>query len=151
MGINIEQYSNLPKEEFEVEIITPLFLGGADKVKSEIRPASIKGAIRFWWRALYGYKFDSIEEMAEQEGLIFGSTEMKSSFSIIVDESLISKSSDLKKVKTLIKVIFLYGLIKYYLKLMIKMILKLLIKRILQKKFIKNIRKCQITKKFKPY
>jgi CRISPR/Cas system CMR-associated protein Cmr1 (group 7 of RAMP superfamily) len=42
LGINIEQYSNISKEEFEIEIVTPLFLGGADKSKSEIRPASIK-------------------------------------------------------------------------------------------------------------
>ena len=100
MGINIEKYSNISKREFEVEIITPLFLGGADKVNSEIRAASIKGALRFWWRALYGYKFNSIEEMAHKENKIFGSTENKSSFSIMVDENLESILKNLDKGKT---------------------------------------------------
>ena len=33
-------------------IVTPMFLGGADHKATDIRPASIKGALRFWWRAL---------------------------------------------------------------------------------------------------
>jgi CRISPR-associated protein Cmr1 len=35
------------------EIVTPMFLGGADPTTPQgIRPASVKGALRFWWRAL---------------------------------------------------------------------------------------------------
>ncbi len=35
------------------EVVTPLFLGGADPSGSvELRATSIKGALRFWWRAL---------------------------------------------------------------------------------------------------
>jgi len=97
LGINIEQYSNISKEEFEVEIVTPLFLAGADKDKSEIRPASIKGAIRFWWRALYGHKFASIKEMAKKEDEIFGSTDRKSSFFIMVDKENLKKSKSSEK------------------------------------------------------
>lgn len=37
-------------------IVTPMFIAGAgagaDQSKPELRPASIKGALRFWWRAL---------------------------------------------------------------------------------------------------
>jgi CRISPR-associated protein Cmr1 len=35
-------------------IVTPLFLGGADQQAqaTHIRPPSVKGALRFWWRAL---------------------------------------------------------------------------------------------------
>ncbi|MEY4980153.1 MAG: hypothetical protein RLZZ352_2423 [Pseudomonadota bacterium] len=39
-------------ETFEFQIVTPMFLGGADQQAEGIRPASIKGALRFWWRAL---------------------------------------------------------------------------------------------------
>ena len=39
-------------EEFRFQIVTPMFLGGADQSAEGIRPASIKGALRFWWRAL---------------------------------------------------------------------------------------------------
>ncbi|GIX17751.1 MAG: hypothetical protein KatS3mg119_1937 [Rhodothalassiaceae bacterium] len=35
------------------EVVTPMFLGGAVPEETvELRPASIKGALRFWWRAL---------------------------------------------------------------------------------------------------
>jgi len=43
----------MQKIEAQFEIVTPMFIGGADKQEPpEIRPPSIKGALRFWWRAL---------------------------------------------------------------------------------------------------
>ena len=39
-------------EVFKFQIVTPMFLGGAGQVAEGMRPASIKGALRFWWRAL---------------------------------------------------------------------------------------------------
>lgn len=33
------------------EVVTPMFLGGADHAPMGIRPSSVKGALRFWWRA----------------------------------------------------------------------------------------------------
>lgn len=33
------------------EIITPMFLAGADQAKAELREASIKSELAFWWRA----------------------------------------------------------------------------------------------------
>lgn len=38
--------------EAEFQVITPMFLGGSDQKADGLRPASIKGALRFWWRAL---------------------------------------------------------------------------------------------------
>lgn len=43
------------------EIVTPMFLGGADQEAKHIRGASIKGALAFWWRAL-NYERFVIEE-----------------------------------------------------------------------------------------
>jgi CRISPR-associated protein Cmr1 len=41
---------------FNCRFITPAFLGGADpKGTPELRPPSIKGALRFWWRAMNGH------------------------------------------------------------------------------------------------
>jgi len=65
---------------FECETITPLFMYGADGTTPELRPASIKGLMRFWWRAVNGDL--SLKELKKQEDEIFGSTEKKSSFSI---------------------------------------------------------------------
>jgi CRISPR-associated protein Cmr1 len=39
--------------EAHYDIVTPMFIGGGDSQDSpELRPPSIKGALRFWWRAL---------------------------------------------------------------------------------------------------
>ncbi len=41
--------------KFECEIITPMFLGGADGKSAELRAPTINGALRFWWRAMNGH------------------------------------------------------------------------------------------------
>lgn len=38
--------------EATFQVVTPMFLGGEKHKASSIRPPSIKGALRFWWRAL---------------------------------------------------------------------------------------------------
>jgi CRISPR-associated protein Cmr1 len=40
---------------FTCEVVTPMFLAGADGIEPALRPPSIKGAMRFWWRAMHGY------------------------------------------------------------------------------------------------
>lgn len=69
---------------FDVEVVTPMFLGGADKNIAELRAASIKGVLRFWWRALYGAQEKDLDAMRKKEAEIFGSTENKASFSLQV-------------------------------------------------------------------
>lgn len=60
---------------FECEIITPMFLAGADGKTPELRPPSIKGMMRFWWRAIKGE--DNIEKLGIEEGNLFGSSDEK--------------------------------------------------------------------------
>ncbi|MCX8082700.1 MAG: type III-B CRISPR module RAMP protein Cmr1 [bacterium] len=65
----------------EVEVITPMFLGGADGRTAELRAPSIKGLLRFWWRAINNS--DNLQQLKEKEDKIFGSSDAgKSSFSI---------------------------------------------------------------------
>jgi len=52
-----------------------MFLGGADN-EPDLRPPSIKGAMRYWWRAMHGHL--SIEKLKEKESDIFGNTEQRS-------------------------------------------------------------------------
>ena len=54
------------------QIVTPMFLGGADQKVTSIRPASIKGALRFWWRALNWSKHPNLQELREKEAELFG-------------------------------------------------------------------------------
>ncbi|MEX2381431.1 MAG: type III-B CRISPR module RAMP protein Cmr1 [Opitutales bacterium] len=56
-------------------IVTPMFCGGADQ-QAELRVPSIKGAIRFWWRALMWEKVGGdIKKLHGQESALFGSSQ----------------------------------------------------------------------------
>jgi len=71
---------------FTCEVITPMFLAGADGITPELRPASIKGALRFWWRAMNGHL--EWKKMLELEGKIFGSTQQRSNLIIRIEKEL---------------------------------------------------------------
>jgi CRISPR type III-B/RAMP module RAMP protein Cmr1 len=55
---------------FNCKILTPMFLAGADGRTPELRAASIKGAMRFWWRACNGHL--GLDDLRKQEQAIFG-------------------------------------------------------------------------------
>lgn len=40
---------------FTCKVLTPMFLNGADGQTPELRAPSIKGAMRFWWRAIHAH------------------------------------------------------------------------------------------------
>ncbi len=71
--------------KFTLETITPLFLAGADGQTPELRPPSIKGMMRFWWRAVKG--LSDIRKLQEEEAKIFGIQEKKAPFSIKIEDS----------------------------------------------------------------
>ncbi len=76
---------------FNCETVTPVFLAGADGRTPELRPPSIKGMMRFWWRALHGHM--TIENLKKEEAKIFGTSDEKigrSKFSIRVNKQLIN-------------------------------------------------------------
>ncbi|HMW06627.1 MAG TPA: type III-B CRISPR module RAMP protein Cmr1 [Leptospiraceae bacterium] len=60
----------MEKITFECEVITPMFLGGVDGKSAELRAPSIKGALRFWWRAMNGDL--PLSELHQKEAEIFG-------------------------------------------------------------------------------
>lgn len=60
-------------------IVTPMFLGGSDPASPQgLRPSSIKGALRFWWRALNwcrhagSHEIDGLKSLHRQESDLFG-------------------------------------------------------------------------------
>lgn len=59
------------------EVATPMFCGGADPEKhAELRLASFKGALRFWWRALAWSRLGGrLEAIRREEDGLFGSAE----------------------------------------------------------------------------
>ncbi len=81
---------------FTCETITPMFLSGADGSTPELRPPSIKGALRFWWRAMKAGDFETIAELKEAESKIFGSAEPARRSKVLVtcpkDKNFLKKS-----------------------------------------------------------
>ncbi|MEZ4955197.1 MAG: type III-B CRISPR module RAMP protein Cmr1 [Saprospiraceae bacterium] len=65
---------------FTCETITPMFLAGADGQTPELRAPSIKGALRFWWRAMHGHL--DLKKLHDLEGKIFGDNSHRSCFTI---------------------------------------------------------------------
>ncbi len=67
------------------EVVTPCFLGGANhEEEAELRLPSIKGVLRFWWRALNYARIaqtkqkknnDIIASLREKEGKLFGTSD----------------------------------------------------------------------------
>ena len=60
------------KTTLTLEVITPLFMSGADSRKLELRAASFKGLMRFWWRAMKAE--NNIFKLKNEEEAIFGGT-----------------------------------------------------------------------------
>ncbi len=67
--------------EATFRIVTPMFLGGQDKNAVDIRSPSVKGALRFWWRALNwgrvllennGNEVLALRALHEHEARLFG-------------------------------------------------------------------------------
>ena len=64
------------------QIVTPMFIGDAEQNATGISPASVKGALRFWWRALMWGKIRSgladdasaLKCLHCQESTLFGSS-----------------------------------------------------------------------------
>ncbi|WP_282610831.1 type III-B CRISPR module RAMP protein Cmr1 [Pelagibius sp. Alg239-R121] len=64
--------------EAEFRIVTPMFLGGADNSTSaELRAPSIKGVLRFWWRAMMYQHFPDLKELRKKEAELFGAAGSK--------------------------------------------------------------------------
>jgi CRISPR-associated protein Cmr1 len=74
---------------FHCRTISPMFIGGADSNQVELRPPSLKGALRFWWRAMNAHlvKNGSLDELKKRESEIFGNTQQRSS--VLINFNLI--------------------------------------------------------------
>ncbi|MCC6696209.1 MAG: type III-B CRISPR module RAMP protein Cmr1 [Candidatus Hydrogenedentes bacterium] len=67
---------SLSEISVRVEVVTPFF-GGAASLRALddidiVRPASIRGQLRFWWRALNGHLYDSPKELYIRESHLWG-------------------------------------------------------------------------------
>lgn len=83
----------MQETRLKLKVVTPMFLGGADGKKAELRPPSVKGLLRFWWRTTQANL--DLKQLQKREGEIFGTARekesKKSSFSIIIKASEIGR------------------------------------------------------------
>lgn len=67
--------------EVQLQLITPMFGGGYKTREVDplmpIRPAAIRGHLRFWWRATAGARYASAEELYRAETAIWGGAALK--------------------------------------------------------------------------
>lgn len=54
------------------KVVTPMFLAGTDKDTPELRASSIRGALRWWFRAVAGGYITALTELKRLEGCLFG-------------------------------------------------------------------------------
>lgn len=59
---------------FNFNIITPIIISGFNRNEAELRPQSIKGMLRWWFR-FYESSFLNVDELRKFENEVFGSTE----------------------------------------------------------------------------
>jgi CRISPR-associated protein Cmr1 len=73
----------------ELRTITPMFGGSATPREVDtdhpVRAASVRGHLRFWWRATAGARYESAKELFEAEEKIWGSAEKPGSVALRVN------------------------------------------------------------------
>ncbi|MEG6617608.1 type III-B CRISPR module RAMP protein Cmr1 [Peptococcaceae bacterium 1198_IL3148] len=86
-------YMRYRKIQAKYKVATPMFLSGGDQDKAELRVVSIKGVLRFWFRATALSQYDSWLKVKEAEQLLFGSADAgQGAFLIKIHSKQIDKS-----------------------------------------------------------
>ena len=82
--------------DLQIQVVTPMFGGGAEAGEPDpvtlIRPSSIRGHLRFWWRATRGAACDCPKKLKQREVEIFGDTEHPSGVTLRVESVRTSRS-----------------------------------------------------------
>jgi len=85
-----EASGNWKRHTYEISLITPLFGGGPVPGENDpvtlIRGASIRGNLRFWWRATRGARFENIKDLRAREGEIWGTASYPSLVTVNINE-----------------------------------------------------------------
>lgn len=71
-----QHFPNLTSCAVAVDVITPIFGGGAQPGENDpisvVRAASVRGHLRFWWRATRGLSFATAAELRTAEAAVWG-------------------------------------------------------------------------------
>jgi len=91
----VKRQDEIITETREYTVITPIYGGGVDAGKPDevtpIRVPTIRGHLRFWWRATRGAACKNTHDLHAKESAIWGSTEQPSCVQITVEMTQASK------------------------------------------------------------
>ncbi|WP_338709149.1 type III-B CRISPR module RAMP protein Cmr1 [Paenibacillus amylolyticus] len=80
---------------YTIALVTPMFGGGHETGQVDanrlIRESTIRGQLRFWWRATRGARFKNTYELRQREAEIFGDTVTPSSVRVTVNQRIETK------------------------------------------------------------
>ena len=84
------KFESPARVEYEetLELLTPAFLAGADQKDSagcELRPATLRGLLRWWWRTMHAGYMDC-ETLKELEAVVWGDTKSGGAVRITVEK-----------------------------------------------------------------
>jgi CRISPR-associated protein Cmr1 len=87
----VDPHQDLIIKNYRIQLITPIFGGGVNAGENDsvtpVRPSSIRGHLRFWWRASRGAKSKNIAQLFDREGEIWGTADNPSPVTIRVIQS----------------------------------------------------------------
>lgn len=82
---------DFPTLQLKMAVATPMFGGGVSPGQIDaslpIRASSIRGHLRFWWRATCGAEFNSVNKLREEEAKVWGCSEQRSAVETCVSIS----------------------------------------------------------------
>ncbi|MDF0589656.1 type III-B CRISPR module RAMP protein Cmr1 [Candidatus Methanocrinis natronophilus] len=85
--------SDLIIQTYKIQVITPIVGGGVEPGKNDfitpIRPSSIRGHLRFWWRATKGINYKKVSELRQRENEVWGSPDNPSPVTIDVEKLIV--------------------------------------------------------------
>jgi CRISPR-associated protein Cmr1 len=83
---DVDPNQDMDTRRYNIQVITPIFGGGVKAGENDsvtpIRPSSIRGHLRFWWRATCGARFEEIVQLSTREGEIWGTSDCPSPVTI---------------------------------------------------------------------
>lgn len=84
---NLGSSDNYLEFKATLELVTPAFLAGAMQTKEDcdLRPATMKGLLRWWWRTMHS-GFITVNELRNLESLLWGDTNNSGAISISLNK-----------------------------------------------------------------
>ncbi len=80
MKINVSRFTKRKKAKFSIEVLTPMFLGGASG-DAEVRTPPLRNALRYWWRITQGDM--PWKQLLEKEQKLFGGVNERACRSLV--------------------------------------------------------------------